>query len=63
MVSATPAREKAWNYRASGTKARAAGFCCGIGAGGWINVVAPEEGVNDIFCLMSSSTACNAAMF
>ena len=31
----------------------------GIGAAGWDG----EAGVDDIFCLMSSSTACSAAMF
>src|ERR1700680_1567505 len=34
------------------------GFCCGIEAAGWDG----DEG-DDIFCLMSSSTACSVAMF
>ncbi len=35
------------------------GACCGIGAACWDG----DEGGDDIFCLMSSSTACNVAMF
>ena len=35
-------------------------FCCGMAATGWDGV---GGGGDDIFCLMSSSTACSAAMF
>jgi hypothetical protein len=33
-------------------------FCCGMAAAGW-----DGDGGDDIFCLMSSSTACSVAMF
>src|SRR6266478_3968361 len=35
------------------------GFCCGMEAACWDG----EEGGDDTFCLMSSSTACSVAMF
>src|SRR6266478_4192403 len=35
------------------------GLGCGIGAACWDG----DRGVDDIFCLMSSSTACSVAMF
>ena len=48
---------------ASGTGALAAGFCCTLGAGGWVRAVGTDGGVNDIFCLMSSSIARNAMTY
>ena len=38
-----------------------AGFCCGMGAA--CDAEAENGGINNIFCLISSSTACRTAIF